>query len=143
MDKLKYILAVFGGAIASYFEQYLLLYGMVAVAVLMDLVSGMAAAVIEGQGLSSKTARAGFFKKMMLLFAVGFGTFLDVLLPWCGELVGLEMEGGLLFSAIICVYICITESISILENIYRSTGKKLPAWISKTLEVAREKLEKR
>ncbi len=141
MQKLKYILAVLGGAIVSYFEQYLLLYAMVGAAVLMDLVSGMAAAVIEGKGLSSKIARDGFFKKLMLLFAVGFGTFLDVLLPWCGELVGLELESGLLFSAVICVYICIGESISVIENIYRSTGKKLPAWITKMLEIAKEKLQ--
>ena len=142
MDKIKYVLALFGGAVAGYFGQYMLLYVMVGGAVLMDLFSGMAAAVIAGDGLSSKTARKGFFKKLMLLFAVGFGTFLDVLLPWCGELVGLEMEKGLLFSAVISVYICIGESISIVENIYRSTGKKLPTWITRMLEIAKEKIEK-
>lgn len=143
MDKVKFILAVVGGVITTYFEQYAWAYGLVAVAVMMDLVSGMAAAVIEGQGLSSKTARAGFFKKLMLLFAVGFGTFLDVLLPRCAALVGLESEQGLLFSAIICVYVCVEESISVLENIYRSTGKRLPKGIAKMLEVAKEKLEKK
>ena len=142
MDKVKYIIALIGGMAAGYFGQYMLLYVMVGAAVLMDLVSGMAAAVMVGSGLSSKTARAGLFKKLMLLFAVGFGTFLDVLLPWCGELVGLEMEKGLLFSAVISAYICISESISIIENIYRSTGQKLPAWITGMLEIAREKFEK-
>jgi len=111
--------------------------------VVMDLISGMAAAVIEGQGLSSKTARAGFFKKLMLMFAVGFGTFLDVLLPRCAALVGLESEQGLLFSSVICVYICIEESISVLENIYRSTGKRLPKSIEKLLEAAKDRLEKK
>ena len=79
----------------------------------------------------------------MLLFAVGFGTFLDVLLPWCGTLVGLETEKGLLFSAVISVYICIGESISIIENIYHSTGKQLPAWIAGMLEVAKDKIDKK
>lgn len=143
MEKVKYILAIIGGAVITYFRQYLLLYAMVGVAVLMDLISGMAAAVMEGKGLSSKTARAGFVKKLMLLFAVGFGTFLDVLLPWCAELVGMEMENGLLFGTIICVYICISESISIMENIYRSTGKRLPEWIAKLLQIAKEKLEEK
>ena len=141
MEKAKYILAMIGGALITYFGQYLLLYALVGVAVLMDLISGMAAAVIEGQGLSSKTARAGFVKKLMLLFAVGFGTFLDVLLPWCAELVGMEIQSTLLFGTVICVYICIGESISIMENIYRSTGKRLPKWIAKLLQITKEKLE--
>ncbi|MBR5783214.1 MAG: phage holin family protein [Clostridia bacterium] len=141
MEKLKYAVAMFGGIILGYLEKYRFLYLMVGAAVLLDLISGMAAAVIQGQGLSSSVARAGFFKKLMLLFSVGFGTFLDVLLPWCGEMVGLELRGKLMFSAVICVYICVGESISVLENIFRSTGTKLPGWITKLLKEAKDKME--
>ena len=143
MDKIKYILALLGGMAVSYLEQYLLLYLLVGAAVVMDLISGMAAAVIEGTGLSSSTARRGFFKKLMLLFAVAFGTFLDVLLPWCMATVGLTVEGRLYFGAIIGAYICIGECISILENIYRSTGRKLPVLVEKTLQIAKEKLDEK
>ena len=141
MEKLKYILAVLWGLCAGYFQQYGLLYCLVAVAVLMDLASGMAASLIEGKGLSSKTALKGFGKKVMLLFAVAFGVFLDILLPQAAALSGMEMDLSLHFSAIVSAYICVTESISILENIYRSTGKKMPVWIAQILEIAREKIE--
>ena len=140
MDKVKYFTALIGGAVMSYLGQYRFLYLMVSAAVLLDLISGIAAAVMDGEGLSSKTAYRGMLKKLMLLFSVGFGTFLDVLLPWCGETVGLELEGGLMFSAVISVYICIGESISILENIFKSTGQKLPEWIGNLLKVAKEKM---
>lgn len=142
MERVKYFAALLGGAVMSYLGQYRFVYLMVAAAVLLDLISGMAAAVINGAGLSSKTAYRGLLKKLMLLFSVGFGTFLDVLLPWCGEMVGLHIESGLMFSAVISVYICIGESISILENIYKSTGRQLPEWIGNLLLVAKEKINK-
>ncbi len=142
-EKMKILCAGCIGIVAAYFERYRLLYLLVGAAVLMDLISGMAAAVISGQGLSSKMARQGLLKKMMLLLAVGFGTFLDVLLPYAAATVGLEVNTGLLMSAVISVYICVGESISIMENIYRSTGKKPPAIISKLLTQAKEEIERK
>ena len=139
MEKIKYALAVLWGLCAGYFQQYGLLYCLVAIAVLMDLISGIAAALIEG-ALSSKTALKGFGKKLMMLFAVAFGVFLDVLLPQAAALAGIELATSLHFSAVVSAYICITESISILENIYRSTGKRLPGWITQILEIAKEKI---
>ena len=141
MEKMKVLFAAGVGILAAYLQKYYLLYILVAVAVMMDLVSGMAAAVVSGQGLSSKVARNGFVKKMMMLFAVGFGTFLDVLLPYATGSLGIELETGLLVSAVISVYICIGESISIMENIYRATGKQPPALIRKLLEQAKEKID--
>lgn len=143
MEKMKMICAGCIGIVAAYFERYRLLYLLVGAAVMMDLISGMAAAVLSGQGLSSRMAREGLLKKLMMLFAVGFGTFLDVLLPYAASTVGLEIDTGLLMSAVISVYICVGESISIIENIYRCTGKKLPAVISKLLTQAKEEIEQK
>lgn len=142
MEKLKILCAGCIGVLCAYLQKYSILYILVGVAVLMDLVSGMAAAVLAGDGLSSGVARRGFLKKMVLLFAVGFGTFLDVLLPYAAQTVGLELETGLLFSAVISVYICIGESISIMENIFKATGKTPPPIIVRILKQAKEEIEK-
>jgi len=141
MEKWKIGIALLGGAVMSYFEKYTFLYVMVGAAVLMDLISGMAAALATGQGLSSKLARTGFIKKLTLLLGVAFGTFLDVLLPWGAQTVGLELSSGLMFSAVISVYICVGESISVMENICRCTGSPLPKWITRLLKEAKEKME--
>ncbi len=141
VEKIKIAGAVIFGLLITYCQKYWLLYSLVAVAVLMDLISGMAAAVVSGEGLSSSLARKGFVKKLMLLLAVGWGTFLDVLLPYAVSALGLEIQTGLLFSAVICVYICIGESISIMENICRATDRQPPAIIRKLLEQAREKMD--
>ncbi len=140
MTKLKVLCSLAAGVICAYFEKYALLYALVGVAVMMDLVSGMSAALISGEGLSSRVLRLGFLRKLMFLLAVAFGTFLDVLLPLAAATVGLEIGRGLLFSAVISIYICIGESISIMENICRATGREPPALLKKILSQAREKM---
>ena len=141
MEKMKILSALVLGGLVAYGQKYWLLYTLVAAAVMMDLVSGMAAAVVSGAGLSSSVARKGFLKKLMLMFAVGWGTFLDVLLPYAAGSVGLELPSGLLFSAVISVYICIGECISIMENICRATDRQPPALIRKLLEQTKDKLD--
>lgn len=141
MDKLKYILAVAGGAVTAYFKQYTVLYVLVGIAVSLDLLTGICAAILDGTGLSSKIARNGFLKKLVLLVAVGFGTFLDFLVQFAVEKAGMHFD-TLIFSVVICVYICITECISIIENIYRSTGGAIPQWIVKILKQHKDNLEK-
>ena len=141
MDKLKFIVAAVGGAIAAYFQQYIVLYALVGIACVLDLITGVCAAVLEGTGLSSDIARRGFLKKLVLLIAVGVGTYLDFLSHFAAEKVGLSFD-TLIFSAVVCVYICVTESISIIENIYRATGGAIPKWIMNMLKQHKETLEK-
>ncbi|MBQ6946752.1 MAG: phage holin family protein [Clostridia bacterium] len=141
MDKLKYVLAIAGGTVAAYFQQYIILYVLVGIACLLDLFTGISAAVKEGTGLSSDIARKGFLKKLVLLVAVGFGTYLDFLAHYAAEKAGLPFD-TLIFSSVICVYICITECISIIENICRVTGGAIPDWIKKLLKQHKETLEK-
>lgn len=141
MGKIKLLISFLLGLAAAYFRQYALLYVLVTVAALLDLATGVSASVIEGTGLSSKIARRGFLKKFVLLIGVGFGTFLDVLLPMCAGNIGIHLPQNLLFSTVICVYICLSECISITENIYRCVGGAMPSWIAGILREAKDNLE--
>lgn len=141
MDKLKYVLAVVGGAIAAYFRQYTILYVLVGIACILDLITGMCAAVLEGTGLFSAVARKGFLKKLVLMIAVGVGTYLDFLAHFAIEKAGLKFD-TLVFSGVICVYICVTECISIIENIYRATGGAIPTWVMNMLKQHKDNMEK-
>lgn len=141
-ERLRMAAAVVGGLVMAYLKQYTVLYILVAAAVLFDFVTGMGAAVVSGQGLSSKLARRGFLKKMMLLVSVAFGTFLDALMPFCVRKTGMDMQDTLIFSTVICLYICISECISIAENICRCTDRALPGWLVRLLKETKDKLEK-
>lgn len=141
MDWIKYVLSAVAGAVVAYLKGHGVLFALVAVAVVFDLITGMLAAVISGQGLSSDKARKGFLKKVVLLVALCFGTFLDVMIPWAAGYIGIPIPDTMLFSAMICAYICITESISIAENIYKCNGHALPSWIQKLLTSAKDAVE--
>ncbi len=137
MEKVKYLFSIIAGAILSYLGAYIVLYALVFCAVLFDLITGLAAAVISGTGLSSKKARRGVIKKLVLFVALGFGTFLDVFIPFAAQNIGLDFGGGLIFSTVICVYIVVTECISICENILICNESALPEWLKKMLEKAK------
>ncbi len=141
MEWIKYAASALVGAVIAYLKGHGLLFVLVVVAVVFDLASGMLAAVIAGEGLCSDRARKGFLKKVALLVALCFGTFLDVLIPWAAGYIGIPIPDTMLFSAMICAYICITESISIAENIYKCNHHALPSWIKQLLQQAGQKLE--
>ncbi len=137
----KYYLSIVIGAVMTYFKMYGLAFALVGVAVLFDVVTGVMASLIDGTGLSSGKAYKGLIKKLMLFVALGFGTFLDVLIPYAADTVNISFPHNLLFSTVICVYIAITECISIIENIYRCNNSVLPSWVLKALKKAKEDMD--
>lgn len=141
MNNFKYLLSAAGGAVLAYFRLYGLAYTVVGVAVLFDIVTGILASLVDGSGLSSRKAYRGVLKKSGLLMTLGFGTFLDVFIPFAAKSVSLTVPENLLFSSVICVYITVTECISIIENIYRINGRILPEWLMRFFKTAKEELD--
>lgn len=141
MNNIKYLLSIAGGAVLTYFKLYGPAYIIVGAAVLFDIVTGILASIMDGAGLSSQKAYKGVIKKIVLFVALAFGTFLDVFIPYAAASVNMSIPKNLLFSSVICVYIAVTESISIIENIYRCNNQALPAWIAKFLKAAKDDLD--
>ena len=140
-DIKKWIVSVVGGAAAAFFGQYGLFLTLVAVAVVLDVVTGLIKVKATGEGLSSVKATRGFWRKMSLFTALAFGIFLDyaaarVLLS-AGVVLGVDAP----FALIICAYIIINEAISVSENLYLANPDSFPRWIAKRLRVAREGIE--
>lgn len=129
MEKLKFIIIAIGGILATYFKAYVPLMVVVAIAVLFDIVTGVIAAVYTGVGLNSKKARKGALKKATMFLALGFGIFLDYLIPMASGMIGFEINSELLFSSIIAFYIVFTECVSICENIFKCNPNAFPKWI--------------
>jgi len=137
----KWAASIITGAAAAFFGQYGLFFALVAAAVVLDVITGLVKVKATGEGLSSKKASRGFWKKMSLFAALTFGIFLDyaashVLLS-AGVVIGVETP----FALIICAYIIINEAISIGENLYLSNPDSFPKWIAKRLKVARDGME--
>ena len=139
----KWLWSIIVGGLAAFFGQYGLFIVLVAIAVVLDVITGLVKAKATGNGLSSEKATKGFWKKISLFVGLLFGIFLDyaaaTVLLHTGVNIGIDMP----FALIICAYIIINEAISISENLYLTNPDSFPKWISKILKVAKVKIEEK
>lgn len=140
-NTMKWLVSIIGGAAAAFFGQYGLMIALVSVAIVLDVVTGLVKAKALGEGLSSKKANAGFWRKMALFVALAFGIFLDYAAGAVLVHAGVALGGELPFALIVCAYIIVNESISIAENLYLTNPDSFPRWIAKRLKVAKEEME--
>ena len=83
---------------------------IVLVFIVLDVVSGLVKAFAT-TGFDSSIMRQGFFHKLGEMLAVALCVLVDVSLPRLGIPVDVD------FSMVCCIYLCIMEIGSILENI--------------------------
>ena len=141
-NKIKYLLSVICGLIATAAKQYGLILLFVIIGITFDFVTGIIKSKITGVPISSKKGFVGFWKKIALLAALFFGVFLDYFIPTTLEkIVSLEIPFALPFGLIIGAYIVINECISICENLYACNPGIMPKWIANLLKNAKDKIE--
>lgn len=138
----KWLLSVITGALAAFFGQYGLFIVLVAVAVVLDVVTGLINAKATGEGLSSEKANKGFWKKISLFVGLLFGIFLDYAAAAVLIHAGVNMKIDMPFALIICAYIILNESISIGENLIAIDPGNMPPWVVKLLRGSKGKIEK-
>lgn len=142
-DFAKWSVSAICGALAAFFGQYGLLFGLVAVAVVLDVITGIVKAMATGAGLNSKKACKGFWHKIALFVALFFGIFLDFVSASVIIKTGIALSIDMPFALIVCAYIVINESISICENLYLTNPDAFPPQIGKWLKVAKKEIEQK
>ena len=141
MEKMKWLISIIGGAIATFGKQYGMLIMLVAVVIVFDLVTGLLKAkVSEEGGWNSEKCQKGLFKKLALLLGMCFGFFLDWFVPYVLLYVHVTLPFAMPFSMIICFYIVLNEAISVCENLYAVNPEIMPRWIVKLLSNVKEKI---
>lgn len=133
MDKLKLFVSVIGGAVSAYLKAYIPLIAIVLVSAVFDIITGVIASVYTGEGLNSKKAVHGALKKSAMFLSLGFGTFLDYLIPLAAANLGINMGATVMFSSVIAFYIVFGECVSVCENLYSCNPNALPRWVAKLL----------
>ena len=140
-DVLKRLFSVILGCLAAFWGEYGLFLILVAVAVVLDVITGIVKAKATGEGLSSEKARKGFWRKITLFVALGFGIFLDYAAEKVIISTGITLSIGMPFALIVSAYIIINESISIFENLYLANPEAFPPSVGRILKVAKNKIE--
>ena len=140
-DFYKWLFSAISGAVAAFFGQYGLFVALVAVAVVLDVITGIVKAMATGEGLNAAKARKGFWRKIALFVALIFGIFLDFAAANVIIKTGMPLNFEMPFALIVSAYIIINESISICENLYLANPDAFPPQIGKWLKVAKDKIE--
>ena len=139
-EKIKPFFAAFCGILTVLIESYGAICSICCTLILLDLLTGLAKAKIQGK-LNSDTGYKGFWRKAALLAALAFGICLDLLVEYAAA-AGLGAEFPALIGRLLAFYIAVNECISITENL-SACGVRLPGFLAAALGSARDKLDQR
>lgn len=137
-EKIKPFFAAFCGILTVLIESYGAICSICCTLILLDLLTGLAKAKIQGK-LNSDTGYKGFWRKVALLTALVFGICLDLLVEYAA-VAGLGTEFPALIGRLLAFYIAVNECISITENL-SACGVQLPHFITTALDSVQENLK--
>ena len=123
----KMALSAFAASLTLYFDALIVPIAVLAGAMIIDYISGIAAAWFNGE-LNSKTGKLGAIKKVCYMFLVISAGIIDWLIC-CGlSNIGVDYQNKYYFGLIVAVWLIINELLSILENCTR-IGLPIPAFL--------------
>ena len=139
----KLVASVISGVILTFWEAYSAIIVLVAIAVVMDIITGLIGAASAGEQISSKVARRGFWGKMAELSALCFGIYMDFFVPQLMDMMAVNVEFKSPFGLIVGCYIILNELISVVENIAKAKPDIIPTWIVNLLSKSRDEIDKK
>lgn len=138
-DFIHVLLAGALGALAAYFNVLAVPMVVLVAVILIDYVTGMAAASYTKQ-LNSRVGVVGIVKKVCYLALVAVGMVVDYLISSALVSIGIHLQINYCFGMIITVWLIINELISILENL-GEMGVPLPGFLTGMIKTLKSKVE--
>ncbi|WP_255882589.1 MULTISPECIES: phage holin family protein [unclassified Ruminococcus] len=135
------VLSAVVAGVSAYFKVISIPLIVLLTVMLIDYLTGMAAAFFKAE-LSSKKGIKGIIKKIGYLALVCVGIGVDFIIRFCFEQIGIPLEIGMLFGLIITVWLIINELLSILENVGR-IGVPVPKTLSKIINKLKLAVERK
>lgn len=129
-NALKLVLAAAMAALMTYLAQIVIPIGILCLVMLIDYITGVHAAYVNGV-LSSRTGILGILKKLSYLAMVAVACVIDYVVASVGSQVGVVVS--VQFVALLVIFwLIVNELISILENVDR-IGGPVPPFVVKLL----------
>ena len=129
-NAIKLTLAAAMAALMTYLSQIVIPIGILCLVMLIDYITGVHAAYVNGV-LSSRTGILGILKKLSYLAMVAVACVIDYVVSSVGSQVGVVVS--VQFVALLVIFwLIVNELISILENVDR-IGGPVPPFVVKLL----------
>ena len=138
----EFIQAIFAtmlGALGAYFNVLLIPLAVLVAVMLIDYVTGMAAASYTKQ-LNSRIGVMGILKKAGYIALVAVGMVVDYLITSALVQIGVNIQINYCFGMIITIWLIINELISILENL-GELNIPLPKFLVDMIKALKGKVE--
>lgn len=126
------IITLITASISAYFGIIVIPLIVLTLVMVIDYITGMAAAYVNAE-LSSRKGIRGIFKKLGYYSLVCVGITLDYILSSGLAQIGITNDVNIWFGLIIAIWLIINELISILENLSR-LDVPIPKFLTKFVE---------
>ena len=108
---------------------------------LIDYVTGLVAAKYrQDGGISSYKSIRGIFKKIGMWLLIIVGSFMDILIQYAVECVGLGLTVPFVVATVVAVWLVVNEIISILENLM-DIGVNMPPFLMPIVKYIKKQVE--
>lgn len=134
------ILSVIGGWLAAETETVFPALIILLILMILDYASRLTACWKSGTLNSEKGAR-GIAKKIGYLLIICCAMCFDFIVPYYATRVGIAVQNQLLFGMIVCVWYCLNETLSIIENV--GEFSTVPEWLAKRIENIRDSMNEK
>lgn len=128
MEKVKVIVTAIVSSIMSWL-------GILAVPVfllvgcnVLDYITGLCAAKYRSERIDSYKGFRGIVKKVCMWLLIVVGAFVDILLTYAAEYIGLAVAVPFVVATVVAVWLIVNEIISILENMV-DIGVDMPPFL--------------
>ena len=125
---------------AVYFGMLSVPLALLAIAMAVDYITGVAAACADHM-LSSRRGLKGILKKLGCIILVGVAMCTDYLIYAGLSAMNIDIGSGLWFGLLVCFWLLINELISITENLIR-LDVPVPPFLSGIIKRLKERIEK-
>lgn len=134
------ILSTIGGWLAAEAEAIFPVLVILLILMILDYASRLIACWKSGT-LNSEKGAKGIAKKIGYLLIICCAMCFDFIVSYCATGVGIEIQNRLLFGMIVCVWYCLNETLSIIENV--GEFSPVPEWLAKRIENIRDSITKK
>lgn len=110
---------------------------------LIDYATGLVAAKYrQDGGISSYKSIRGIFKKIGMWLLIIVGSFMDILIQYAVECMGLGLTVPFIVATVVAVWLVVNEIISILENLI-DIGVKMPPFLMPIVKYIKKQVEEK
>ncbi len=140
MDKIKTTLIIVISAIMDFLGILAIPVFLMVACNIIDYITGLMASKFREEQISSYIGIRGITKKVCMWLLVLVGSFIDIIINYTAEYMGIGFKIPFIVATFVAVWIVVNEMLSILENII-DIGVVLPPFLMPIVRLIRKEVE--